>query len=121
MGLNNLDHYGIVGCHRIGKRDRQGNRNAIVRFLHRKDAIFILKNKRNARLCNELGYYRLNIIENLCPAFKSIFAEMKELKNTGNIAKVWTYNGLINYKITESVQEKPKVIYHDSELAYFYN
>ena len=59
MGLNNLDHYGIVGCHRIGKRDRQGNRNAIVRFLHRKDAIFILKNKRNARLCNELGYYRL--------------------------------------------------------------
>ena len=121
MGLSSLDHYGIVGCHRIGKRDRQGNRNTIVRFLHRKDAIFILKNKRNTRLCNELGYYKLNITENLCPAFKSIFEEMKELKNIGSIAKVWTYNGHINYKITDSDQEKPRVIYHDSELSDFYN
>ena len=121
MGLSTLDHYGIVGCHRIGKRDRQGNRNTIVRFLHRKDAIFILKNKRNARLCNELGYFKLNIIENLCPAFKSIFEEMKELKNTGIIAKVWTYNGHVNYKMTDNDQEKPRVLYHDSELSYFYN
>ena len=60
-------------------------------------------------------------LENLCPAFKSIFEEMKVLKNNGIIAKVWTYNGHVNYKMTDSDQEKPRVIYHDSELSYFYN
>ena len=43
IGLYHLDHYGIVACHRVGKHDFQGNRNTIVRFLNRKDAIQALK------------------------------------------------------------------------------
>ena len=98
IGLDHLDHYGIVACHRIGKRDIHGNRSTIVRFLNRKDAVMALKCKRYLFRGKELGYHNLQIVENLCPSYQSIFDDMKELKAKGKIQKVWTFNGLINYK-----------------------
>ena len=120
IGLDHINHFKIVGCHRIGGRDEKGNKNTIVRFLNRKDAYATLKNKRNVNLCKELGYDNLILMENLCPAFKSIYEEMLELKNNGVMNKVWTYNGIINYKVTDNDDEKPKKLFHESDLDKFY-
>ena len=45
---------------------------------------------------------------------------MKELKAKGKIHKVWTFNGLVNYKYTDNEQEKNKKILHESEIDSFY-
>ena len=37
IGLKHLQNYDIVGCHRIGPKNKYGSRNTIIRFLHRKD------------------------------------------------------------------------------------
>ena len=119
IGLPHLDHYGIAACHRVGKKDKNGNRNTIVRFVNRKDAISALKNKRNLYLCRDLGYHRLFIMENLCPRYKSIFEEMIDLKKKGEIHNVWTFNGHVHYKLTDSDQEKGKKITRDSDIENF--
>ena len=106
IGLTRIDHFGIVACHRIGRKDVNGNRNTLIRFLNRKDAIATLMNKKKVYLCKELGYSNLNFIENLCPAYRSIFDELVELKKEGCIQKVWTYNGQIKYLETVDEQEK---------------
>ena len=120
IGLDHINHYGIVACHRVGKKDFHGNRNTIVRFLNRKDAIKALKGKRYLFRCKEIGYSELQMVENLCPSYKSIYDEMKKLKGEGTIAKVWTFNGFVNYKVTDNEQEKIKKIIHESEMDSFY-
>ena len=60
------------------------------------------------------------MVENLCPSYKSIYEEMKELKGRGIIGKVWTYNGLINYKLVDSEHERIKKILHESEMDSLY-
>ena len=121
IGLKHLQHFNIVACHRLGKVDKNGCRNIIIRFMNRKDAIKCLKLRRNLYLCNELGYENLSIMENLCPAFKSIFEDTIQLKKEGHVKKVWTYNGIVNYKMTDDDNEKAKKVFHENELAKFYN
>lgn len=116
IGLQHLSHYDIVGCHRVGQKDNNGIRNTIVRFLHRKDTINCLKLKKNLHLCNSMGYSNLTIIENLCPVNKSIFENLSELKKTGNVNEVWTFNGIANYKLTADKNEKPKKVYHKYDM-----
>ena len=41
-------------------------------------------------------------------------------ERNGTIKKVWSYNGQINYKETDSEQEIPKKNCHESELDSFY-
>ena len=121
IGLYHLNHFHIVGCHRIGKADKFGRKNTIVRFLNRKDAILCLKLKRNLYRCKSIGYENLSIVENLCPAYKSIFEEVSQLKNDGKIKKMWTFNGVINYKITDDHSEKPVKVFHNTDLENLYN
>ena len=116
IGLDHIEHYGIVACHRVGKMDVHGRRNTIVRFLNRKDAIQALKCKRNLFRCKEYGYSQLQIVENLCPSYKSIYEEMKDLKDIGAIGKVWTFNGIINYKLVDNEHEQKRKILHESEM-----
>ena len=120
IGLQHLCHYDIVGCHRVGQKNNNGIRNTIVRFLHRKDTINCLKLKKNLHLCNSMGYSNLTIIENLCPVNKSIFENLSELKKTGNVNEVWTFNGIVNYKLTEDKNEKPTKVYHKYDMENFF-
>ena len=121
IGLKHIQHFSIVACHRVGSKDRYGRRNTIVRFLNRKDAIQCLKSKRNLYKCQSIGYNNLYVVENLCPAFKSIFEELKQLKDEGFIKQVWSYNGVINYKQSDDEQEKPVKIFHENEVQNIYN
>ena len=116
IGLDHLCHYSIVGCHRIGKKDRFGCRPTIVRFLHRKDANNCIKMSKFLYRCKELGFNYLSIVENLCPYNKLLLDDLKELKEKGRIAQYWTTNGIIKYKETDNEGEIPKKVYHDSEL-----
>ena len=121
IGLNHIQHFNIVACHRVGSKDRYGRRNTIVRFLNRKDAIQCLRSKRNLFKCQTIGYNNLYVVENLCPAFKSIYDQLKELKDGGVIKQVWTYNGIINYKQSDNEQEKPVKLFHENEVENIYN
>ena len=120
IGLYHVTSYSIVGCHRIGKADKNGSRSTIVRFLHRKDAINCLRKKKYLYVCKSLGYENLEIVENLCPSYKSILEDMDQLKKHGSISKYWTTNGSIKYKVTESEHEIPIKDLHQSELNDFF-
>ena len=121
IGLNHIQHFSIVGCHRVGSKDRYGRRNTIVRFLNRKDAIQCLKSKRNLYKCQSIGYNDLYVVENLCPAFKSIYEQLKQLKVEGHIKQVWSYNGIINYKRSDDEQEKTVKIFNENDVENIYN
>ena len=116
IGLYWIDSYAIVGCHRIGGKDKFGSRNVIVRFLHRKDSQTALKKKKDLVLCKELGYDHLYMSENLCPAFRSVLKEMNNLKREGHVGAVWVTNGTIKYKIDDTESVKPEKIFHKSDI-----
>ena len=120
IGLQHLSHYHIAGCHRVGAKDKNGCRNTIVRFVNRKDSINCLKSKDNLYLCRSMGYNNLTIIENLCPVNKSIYENLSELQNAGEINKVWTFNGIVNYKLSNDQNEKPIKIFHKYDIQNFY-
>ena len=116
IGLKWIEPYSIVGCHRIGGRDRYGNRNVIVRFLHRKDSHAALSHKKDLINCKEIGYDHLFMAENLCPAFRSILNELKDLKKKGIIEAVWVSNGTVKYKIEDKESVKPTKVFHINNI-----
>ena len=120
IGVTHLDSYAIVGCHRLGKKLKNGCRNTIVRFLHRKDTISCLKSANRLHLCKDLGFTNLRIMENLCPAYRSIFDSLSNLKRDGRIKKLWTFNGTVNFKFSDNINEKPNKVFHECDLNYFF-
>ena len=117
IGMDWIDSYCIVGCHRIGGKDKFGSRNVIIRFLHRKDAQTALHRKKELVACKEIGYNHLYMSENLCPAFRSVLKDMNDLKRTGKVGAVWVTNGTIKYKIQDLDSVKPEKIYHKSDVS----
>ena len=113
IGLVNISSYDIVGCHRLGSRDRFGTRNVIVRFVNRKDATFSLKARKHLHKCSELGYHHLRVAENLCPAYRSIYDKLSVEKDKGNIKEFWSYNGIVNCKLTDNGTPKKLYFEHD--------
>ena len=120
LGLKHIQHYHIVACHRIGKPNSHQPRGVIVRFLNRKDAISCLKYKYHAGRCKEIGLHNLTINENLCPAYRSIFENLADLKNQGKVKKLWTQNGFVNFKFSDTKQEKSKKVTHEFYLYEFF-
>ena len=121
MGLKRIQSYGIVGCHQLGKRDRFGNRNTIIRFVNRKDAIWCFQNRKNLQLCRELGFRNLFLMENLCPAYRSIFDELNKRRSNGDIKKVWAYNVTVQFKYTDNPMEKSNKVFHECDLNFYFN
>ena len=117
IGVQNLSHYDIVGCHRLYNRKSTAS-NVIVRFLNHKHAKETFSCKRN---CFQLPEYRnIRIVENLCPRIKSIFEECLKLKNNNSIRHLWTRNGAIFFKKSDSYSEKPKKVIHMNDLDYYF-
>ena len=114
IGVKNLESYEIIACHRLKKLKRGLPANVIVRFVNRKRAYACLDNRRNLKWIKD--FPKLFIVENLCPKFKSIYDACVELKNEGKIKHVWTYNGLVHYKITDNIKDRGTKIFHMSDL-----
>ena len=121
MGLERIQSYGIVGCHRLGKKDRFGNRNTIIRFVNRKDAIWCFQHRKNLHLCRKLGFRNLFFMENLCPAYRSIFETLNKHRSNGEIKKLWTYNGTVQFKYTDNPKEKSIKVFHECDLNFYFN
>ena len=122
IGLNHIQHYHIVACHRIGKPATNHTRSVIVRFLNRKDAIKCLQNKRYVDRCKEMGMHKISINENLCPAYRSIYEDLNKLKSKGKVTSIWTHNGTVYSKYKDNKSEKGKKITHETYLnGYFPN
>ena len=58
--------------------------------------------------------------ENLCPAFRSIEEKCRNLMNIGQIEQMWTYNGIVNIKLTNEKTEKSKKIFHEKDIKYYF-
>ena len=51
--------------------------------------------------------------------FRSIYESLQEEKEQGNIKELWTYNGVINYKLTDNNKEQSKKIYVQNDFDKF--
>ena len=114
----NISSYNIVAVHRLGRKRRGFNRNVIVRFVNRKNAILALKFKKNL---SKTKFKDVKIIENLCPANKKIYKKCSALKRQNFLSSVWTFNGVVNIKFTDSEDEYPTKVYHFDDIEYHLN
>ena len=64
----------------------------------------------------------LYIHENLCPGLREIYDACYYLKKEELISQVWSYNGSINIKIGNDVQEQSiKITHYDDIFEYIRN
>ena len=118
IGLRNLNHYDIAGCHRLKNR-KYGPSNIIIRFINRKHAKECLANK--GKLQSMVPEYRgITFIENLCPKYRSIYDQCSDLKEKNKIKHLWTFNGNIYIKKTDNRNEWGKKILHMSDIYYYF-
>ena len=104
-----------MACHRLKKKKGDKTCNVIIRFVNRKRAVQCLQNRKHIRdTIHE--YQNLYIHENFCPRYRSIFEECQELKMNNKIKKLWTFNGTVNFKLTDNKNERPKRITHMEDL-----
>ena len=87
----------IHAVHRIGKKSSRP-RNVIIRFVNRKTAFALLKNKKKLNNTQYKNYY---ITENLCPFNKKIFNTLYKRKKNKEIHSLWTYNGNVFVKVRD--------------------
>ena len=99
----------IVAVHRLnGKRYP----NVIIRFYDRNKVYACLKNKKELSRIKE---YNLYMTENLCENYKSIYDECTKLKAEGKIKRLWTTNGVVNFKFKDD-DEKVTKVFHILDL-----
>ena len=120
MGVN-VSSYNIVGVHRLGKPRDNKTRNVIVRFLNRKHAIDVLRNKRELPKARTIGYNNLYVIENLCRTNKKIVDRCYQLNKSGDIKSLWSFNGMINIKFTDNRYERPTKIIHFDDIDFLFD
>ena len=121
--LNSMDikiqSYDIVAVHRLGERRGDRPRNVIVRFVNRKNAIKVLRNKKFIKSTGmKFKINNLYVIENLCRENKHIFNKCYKLKKSGVISKVWTFNGVVNIQIHDTKDDEIIEMKHFDDIDY---
>ena len=114
----------IVAVHRLFKKSKDNKpASTIIRFLNRKDAFAAKKNRKLLKSLDsdgEIIYKSLFIVENLCPAYKSLFEKCRRMRYQGDIKFVWSHNGTINIKYSDNRNEKPIKIEHQNDFDYYF-
>ena len=72
-------------------------------------------------LSNNQDYKKYIITENLGPKNRDIYDKCYQLKKAGRFRSLWTYNGRIHVKFTDSYDERPLKIYHYDDIEYYLN
>ena len=119
----NVEEDQIHGCHRLPKK--QGSKfpkRTIIRFVNRKTAEKIKRNKKKLREEETVNNWDLNIDikgvyinENLCKPYKDIWSMVRQLHKAKFIHSFWTYNGVVNFR-EQANDVKPHKITHVNEL-----
>ena len=92
----------IHACRRLKKVEGEINPNVIVRMDNRKNNVDILSSKRKLKeKAIDLG-----------PETKTIHNQASQLKKKGLLNACWTYNGVVNIKISKN--SRPKKIFYMS-------
>ena len=113
----NITERDIVATHRLGKPRRGQNRNVIVKFLNRKNAIQAYKSRFKLKKL-EGNLRKLYFIENLCLAHKTIFNRIYRLYKSNIIFDVWTYHGHV---FASFIEDEDVQIELNSDIDYFLN
>ena len=93
----------IEACHRLNTRNKDGNKNVIVRFVNRKLVEKIISvRKESANINNNVVGFPENteifINENLCPYYRGIFGKCRKLKKNNKMKYLWTVIGEIRVR-----------------------
>ena len=111
-----VESYDIVAIHRLGKTTTNKNRSVIVRFLNRKHAYSCLKNSKKLSLSSNPSMKKIFITENLCPSNKNLFNYLYKLKKESKIKSVWSFNGIVYFKLSDDTNERPIKLQHVEEV-----
>ena len=109
----------IAACHRLKKRRGEKFARVIIRFVNRKRAYQCLFNRKFLRDAIR-EYPNLYIHESLCFRCKDIYDKCDDLKNCGKLKKLWTFNGIVHFKLTDNYYERPKKVFHIKDLNKFF-
>ena len=107
-----VQSYGIVAVHRLGKSTVDKNRSVIVRFLNRKHAYSCLKNSKKLSTSSNASMKKIFITENLCPSNKNLFNYLYKLKKDSKMKSVWSFNGIVYFKLSVDTSERPIRVHH---------
>ena len=121
IGVWWLSSFEIAACHRLNRKvGNESVQRVIIRFTNRKRSYQCFSGR---KYLNDIWEYpNIYIHESLCFKMMNLYDDCMELKSQGIIKKLWTHNGIINIKKTDSYYERPYKIYHDEDITrYFAN
>ena len=104
----------VEACHRLWNRNPREPARVVARLVNREDAENAIRGR--YKLHNYAHLKRIFIVDNLCPRYREIFDELTELKQSGIINQVWSYNGKIHFKSTNNRRAKGKRVFHMDDL-----
>ena len=116
-----ISSYDLVAVHQLGKTSSRKSRNVIVRFLNRKSAFACLLNAKLLNKSSNLMYKKIFITENLCPINKKIFNRLYKMKKEKSLFNVWSFQGHVYFKFSDSREERPIHIKHPEDIDYYFN
>ena len=120
VGVWNLESYEIAACHRLRRKlGNEHTQRVIVRFTNRKRVFQCLQARKYLR-DNIYEHPKMYIHDSLCQKYKDLFEECLKLKENGDLKKIWTYNGIINIKLTENYYERAKKVFHISDIHRYF-
>ena len=111
-----VQSYDIVAVHCLGKSTVNKNRSVIVRFLNRKHIYSCLKNSKKLSTPPNASMKKIFITENLCPSNKNLFNYLYKLKKDSKIKSVWSFDGIVYFKLSDDTSECPIRVHHVEEV-----
>ena len=104
----------IEAVHRLKKRNMNEPAHVVVRLNNRRDAENTIRGRWKLR---SYGHLRnIFVMDNLCPRYRDIFDDLTDLKESGLVKQVWSYNGKVHYKTTHNRRAKGKRVWHMDDL-----
>ena len=112
LNLHNISESDINLCYRLGKTNESKTRDVIVRFNNREKRNLIYRCRRSMPREDHPIY----INEDLTTRRNKLFYDARSLKKAGRLAAVWTQEGNIIIKTSES--SEPVQVETNSDLRY---
>ena len=112
--------YDLVAVHRLGQRSPQKTRTVIVRFVNHKSAYSFLYNAKFLNKSLNLTYKKIFITENSCPTNKKLFNRLYKLKKEKRLHNVWSHQGHVFFKFSDSRDEHPLQIKHQEDIDFYF-
>ena len=117
-----VDARDIEGCHRLplSRNSRGHDKRVIVKFVNRKYAEALLKDKKQISGKN-FGHLHVTnkvfVSVSLCPYYRFIWGKCKDLQRQGKVHHVFCLGGIVCIKLSEN--GSPVKLHHISDIPNF--